>query len=454
MSAKRISRRSLLKGALGAGMTLPFLPSLLPRAARADGAPPKRLLCLVTQQGQRESGFLCPGGERDFSLSMVLEPLAPYRDRMIAMHNLRGFRGGHPVGTRAALTAGWRAGSEIYVGGERVPTPPEYFDAYHYGPSVDQLVAQRFGDETALPSLQVGVMTRHGGFVSFAAPDLPVPPVQSPRALFDRMAGVALGDPEAAERLRAQNLTVAGAVAQSFSSVRGSVTAGERQVLDAHLDMLADHEARLARPATTVSCELPAGVDDPEESSGFDVHTRLQLDNVVTALSCDITRVVSVAWGKGEANYTFPWLGIDDSWHDPIAHGNGPNHIERQNQIKRWHMQEVAELCRRLDEIPDGDGTTLLDNTLILVADELQLIDEGQMAQSHGRYRMPAILIGDAQGFFDTGQFLDMGQRPYGDLLFTVAHAMGLTDLETIGARGGPADDGPPPAQLLEGLLA
>jgi hypothetical protein len=67
---------------------------------------------------------------------------------------------------------------------------------------------------------------------------------------------------------------------------------------------------------------------------------------------------------------------------------------------------------------------------------------------------MPAILIGGAQGFFDTGRFLDMGERPYGDLLFTLGHAMGLSDLETIGARGGPADDGPPPARLLENLLA
>jgi uncharacterized protein (DUF1501 family) len=80
MSPKSITRRGLLRSAIGAGMALPLLPSLLPRAARADGAPPKRLVCLVTQQGQRESGYLCPGGERDFTLSTVLEPLAPYRD--------------------------------------------------------------------------------------------------------------------------------------------------------------------------------------------------------------------------------------------------------------------------------------------------------------------------------------------------------------------------------------
>jgi hypothetical protein len=297
-------------------------------------------------------------------------------------------------------------------------------------------------------------MTLHGGFVSYAAPNLPVPPVQSPRAVFDRMAGVAFGDPASAERLRAQNLTVADAASRSFSSVRNRLTPSERHVLDAHLEMLSEHEARLSLPTATVTCDLPPSVTDPDAMSGFDVHTRLQLENVVTALRCDITRVISVAWGKAESNYTFPWLGIEDSWHDPIAHGNGDNHIEKHNLIKRWHMDEVAELCRRLDEITESDGTTLLDNTLIFVADELQLLNAGNMAASHGRTRMPAILIGGAQGFFDTGRFLDMGERPYGDLLFTLGHAMGLSDLETIGARGGPADDGPPPARLLENLLA
>jgi hypothetical protein len=297
-------------------------------------------------------------------------------------------------------------------------------------------------------------MTRHGGFVSYAARSLPIPPVQSPRALFDRMAGVALGDPMAAERLRTQSLTVVDAVAQSFAGVQSRLSAGERRVLDAHMEMLAAHEERLSRPAVTVSCDLPPSATDPADDAGFDVHTRMQMENIITALKCDITRVVSMAWGKGESNFTFPWLGIDDSWHDPIAHGNGPDHINRQNTIKRWHMAEVAELCRRLDEIPDGDGTTLLDNTLILVADELQVVSESNMAASHGRTRMPAVLIGDAQGFFDTGRFLDMDGRPYADLLFTIGHAMGLTDLETFGARGGPAEDAPPPARLLENLLA
>lgn len=448
-----MSRRGLLRGALATGLTLPFLPSLASRGALADGRQPKRLLCLVTQQGQRASGYLCSGGERDFDLSYVLEPLAPHRDRLLALHGLKGFRHGHGTGTKASLSAGWTPGSTIYVGGERVPTPAEYFEHYHMGPSIDQLVAQRFGGATALPSLQVGVETRHGGFVSYAAPELPIPPVQNPLTTFERIAGYAFTDPEEMARVRARNLWVVDAAARNFESVQGRLSPSERRVVDAHLTMLHEHEERLTRPTAAVTCDLPAGVD-VEDSASFEEHTLAQMENVITALACDVTRVVSVAWGKGEANYSFPWLGITDSWHDPIAHGNGPNHIEKHNLIKRWHFEQVAELCRRLDEIPDGEDATLLDNTLILVADELQLISESQLADSHARRNMPAVIIGDAQGFFDTGQFLDLDRRPYGDLLFTVGHAMGLTDLETFGARGGPSSDGPPPAQLLESLLA
>lgn len=448
-----MSRRGFVRGALATGLTLPFLPSLASRGALADGRQPKRLVCLVTQQGQRASGYLCAGGERDFDLSYVLEPLAPFRDRMIAMHGLRGFKGGHPVGTKAALTAGWNPPSEIYVSGDRVPTPSEYFTHYHTGPSIDQLVAQRFGSATALPSLQVGVKTLHGGFVSYAAPDLPVPPVQSPLATFERIAGYAFADPEEMERVRARNLWVVDAVARNFESVQGRLSTSERRVVDAHLTMLHEHEARLGRPTAAVSCDLPEGTDVARDAS-FEAHTQAQMENLITALACDVTRVVSVSWGKEESNYDFPWLGISDSWHDPIAHGNGPNHIEKHNRIKRWHFEQVAELCRRLDEIPDGDGATLLDNTLIFVADELQMITESQLADSHGRRNMPGVLIGDAQGFFDTGRFLDMGRRPYGDLLFTIGHAMGLVDLETFGARGGPDPEGPPPAALLDDLLA
>ena len=446
-----ITRRGLLRGAAATGLGLPFLPSLLSREARADSSQPKRLVCLVMQQGQRGEGYLCAGGERDFDLSFVLSPLEPYRDRTIAMHNLRGYKGGHPVGTKAALTAGWRPGSEVYIGGDRVPTPAAYHEHYHFGPSIDQLVAQRFGGATALPSLQLGMKTLHGGFVSFAGPNLPVPPVQSSLAAFERIAGYAFSDPDEMARVRARNLWVVDAVARNFELVQGRLSAAERRVVDAHLTMLHEHESRLMRPTASVTCELSEGVaTDPDGT--FEEHTLAQMENLITALRCDVTRVVSVSWGKEESNFDFPWLGITDSWHDPIAHGNGPDYVDRQNRIKRWHFEQVAELCRRLDEIPDGESGSLLDNTLILVADELQITD--YMPSSHGRDNMPAVLIGDAQGFFDTGRWLDMGGRPYGDLLFTVGHAMGLTDLETFGARGGPDESAPPPAALLDSLLA
>jgi hypothetical protein len=448
MSTRAFSRRSLLAGAAATGLTLPFLPSL--RTARAGGLPPKRLLAIVMQQGHRESGFLPSGEGMGVALPPVLEPLAPYADRVSVLHGLEGFADGHDNGTAAALCEGWFVTDTIYVRGEEVPTPREYFDAYTMGPSIDQLVAQRFGGETSIPSLQLGMQTAHGGHVSFAGPLLPIPPVEHPAAAFDRLAGYSLGDPAQAAALREQSLWVVDAVKRNFEATNARLAASERRVVDAHLTMLHEHEARLRSATAPVTCDFGTGPDVAPDAD-FRAHSRAQLENAIVALRCDVTRVVSIAWGKGESNYSFPWLGIEDSWHDPIAHGNGTNYVEKQNAIKRWHYEELAEVCRRLDEIPDGEGT-LLDNTLIVVADELQVTD--YMPSSHGRANMPGVIIGDAQGFLRPGQAHGLRGRPYGDFLFTVGHAMGLTDLATFGARGGPAENAPPPAALIEELLA
>jgi hypothetical protein len=444
---RALGRRRLLSGAVATGLTLPFLPSL---NAKAGGRPPKRLLAIVMQQGHRESGFIPSAHGRGVPLPMVVEPLAPFADRVNVLHGMEGFQSGHDNGTAAALCEGWFVSDTIYVDGREVPTPPEYFEAYTMGPSIDQLVAQRFGLDTSIPSLQLGMQTAHGGNVSFAAPRLPIPPVDHAAAAFDRLAGYSLGDPARAAALRQESLWVVDAVKRNFESTNARLAASERRVVDAHLTMLHEHEERLRRATAPVTCDFGASPDVAADAD-FRAHTRAQLENAILALRCDVTRVVSIAWGKVESNYSFPWLGIEDSWHDPIAHGNGPSYVERHNAIKRWYFEELAELCRRLDEIPDGEGT-LLDNTLILVADELQVTD--YMPSSHGRDNMPGVLIGDAQGFLRTGQCLDMNRRPYGDLLFTVGHAMGLTDLTTFGARGGPAYNAPPPAALFEELLA
>lgn len=418
----RYSRRRLLLGTAGTALTIPLLPSLLPRELRAaPGDRPMRLIVMYTGNGYYADTWLPTGSEHDFQLSEVLAPLESIRSKVNVVHGLRG-NDGHQMGHSECLTGRPRDNVDHMPSG---------------GPSLDQLIAKRHTNDVPLESLQLGVDTSNNALsiISYTDAGLPLPPQASARGAFERVAGIVDVDPLAAERRRAQDRSVLDSVISDLESIQPRLTSGERVLLDAHLELVRAQELKLSMPFVPIECGyLPDQVGDLDVPTTFLGH----IDTLAAAFACDVTRVATLVMGGSGYIGPYSWAGVNEDYHE-CAHGAVPNATALFTQANVWHAQMLASLLERLDAIPDGDGT-LLDNSLVVWTSEL-----GLHPHTHSKSNMGVVLAGSAGGYLSTGRFLNLGGAHYHDLLLTIAHAMGLTDVSSFG------DDG---TAVLDALLA
>jgi len=407
-----LSRRRFLFGAAGAAVAIPALPSLLGRSARAGGTEPvRRLVYVYTANGQYRSAWRPTGSETDFTLSPVLEPLADHQDNLTVMYNLRG-TSGHAGGHAECLT-GRPNGDQFRAAG---------------GPSLDQLLASSLRRTTPLASLELGadVGTGADGMISYSDRGLPIPSITNAAGGFDRVNGVVNVDPAVAAARRARKRTVLDDVMEDYRAVSAGLTADERTLLDAHLELVREQERELANPAPDLDCELPSLSGS---GTSFADTVRQHIDNIAAAFTCDVVRVVTLAIGGSGQTRSYSEVGVRDDFHE-IAHGNAANAVDSMTAISRWHASQVAYLLDRLAAIPDGDGT-VLDNTAVVWGGEL-----GEHSFSHSRESVPMVIAGSCGGALRTGRLLDMAGAHYHRLLLTLAHAMGRPDVTSFGDRG------------------
>ncbi|WP_437681447.1 DUF1552 domain-containing protein [Sorangium sp. So ce131] len=435
-----MSRRGLLGGLLAGA-----LGSLVSgRVARGDQTGPrKRFVVWFTPNGTIESAFRPTGGERDFKLGPILEPLEPFRDHLL----LFGASGPEDGDFRKERGLSIRVSEEGPSGGHgcaKLLTGrlPELYEGNEMasGPSVDQVIAAAVGQDDYLPSLELGVRAKapsSNDHLLYAGPGRPVPPENNPSAAFDRaFAGLASVDPDALRRKsrRREVLRFARAEAQRLAPRLGGA---DRARLDAHEAALADLDARLE---ARITCAPPAllhgSPGDWEE--GWDSYEKLpdvgraQMDILATALGCGITHVGSLQWTSPASNARHTSVGAPE-WHHELSHqvlredgSPDPAVTQKVIDINRWYTSQLAYFLGRLKEMPERDGSTVLDNTVILWCNELS---DGFY---HTHQNMPFLLAGSAGGHFRTGRYLKFEDRAHNDLLTSLCQAMGLS-LDTFG---------------------
>ena len=145
-------------------------------------------------------------------------------------------------------------------------------------------------------------------------------------------------------------------------------------------------------------------------------------DFLALALSCQLTRIVTFQFGHGGEKWYFRWLGINQNSHDEIAHlddGSRPDVSEKLLKINVWYAEQVAQLARALDRLPEGDGT-VLDNTLLVWGNEMA-------SGPHGMNDIPVVLLGGAGGRLkQTGMLVDAGPQDYHRLGTSLLNIMGV----------------------------
>ena len=403
-------RRAWLRGAGGIAVALPWLESW-PRRARADVDDfPTRCVLVFTSNGTVPPSWV-PGP--DFTLSTILEPLADHRERIIVCSGIDlSSSGGDHKGHNRGVGSLW-TGVEPFGGNDGD-------SGYAAGISVDQFLAQALQPGTPFSTLELGVRVKSdypNGRMIYSGPNQPIAPQDSPFAMFDRLFGDGTG--EAAAMLLARRQTVLDAVADDTAAILPQLGGADRIKLQAHLDAVRSLELRLAALGGLgcVAPDMPPAFDWKKNDRYPEVG-ELQMDLLVMALACGLTRIASLMWSHALSAVIFTWLGQSVD-HHTLSHDESPAAQEQLVAIGRWYAERFAGLLARMEAVVEGDGT-LLDHSVVVWGSELG------KGQPHDCKQIPFVLAGAANGYFATGRHVAFDHASHNDLLLAVLDAMGV----------------------------
>jgi hypothetical protein len=426
------SRRQFLKaiglGSLAAATGVAFRPGIR-QARAAEIAVAKRFVALKYCNGTRYNNWWPVGEGAEFPLAQLPPLLAPFervKDKLLVFKGLKlsaslGPGGSHNAGMCTFLTGTemQKVGSAEFRSGGSI--------------SLDQHLADHIGKDTRFSSLVTGVQPG-GGAISYRGRLQPVMPDGDPLSVYRRLfSGIVdqLGNPlpaEEVERLRLKRKSILDHTARDLATIESQLSGPDRQRMQLHLDSIRRMERGFE---VTQSCARPAAppVLDLQSHANIPTISRMQLDLIVLALSCQLTNIATLTWSRGAGQFTFPWLGIDDVNQHGLSHtsGNDVAGQERYQRTLRWLSEEMAYLMERMDEIVETDGQSLLHHSVVLVG-----TDNGQ-GNGHNITNIPFLMAGRAGGVFRTGRFIEYpANTAHNGLLISIANAMGAP-VETFG---------------------
>ncbi|HWA75150.1 MAG TPA: DUF1552 domain-containing protein [Polyangiaceae bacterium] len=422
----RLNRRQVLLGLGGATtVALPLLRSL--RAHADQGAPPKRLVLMYTPNGVIPDAWWPTNAtsETSFDLAAIHQPLAPFRDRLLLLGgvDLKVTNSG-PGGLHQKGIGGLFTGAELQAGTDFVDGCGQT-SGWASGISVDQQVAKTIGQSTLLPSLELGVRALDNdvqGRISYAGAGQPLPPINNPLDAYNRLFSMMGLGGDSLDALRASRRSVLDTVQAQFSTLSMQVSSEDRTKLTQHLELVRDVEKRLTGGNGQNVCSVPGrpATLDPTSENDMPAIADLELDMLAAAFACDLTRVASFQISTSLNRIRYPWLDSTGEGHT-LSHA-GPSDVGAHDQLvarQTWHAGRLAYLLSRLANIRESDGSTVLDNTLVLWGNEVSL------GYTHSHENMPFLMAGGGW-HFRTGRYVTYQGASHNDLLVSVLNAMGV----------------------------
>jgi hypothetical protein len=437
-------RRRLLLGGAGAAALLPWLEAFPGgRIANAQAQSPiKRFMVFFYPGGVIREKFWPTGTETNFTMPYIMEPLAPYKDKLLIMDGLEqrnmldGFGHPHTRGMTGLLTgkATVQGPYAFFLGGST---------DFAGAASIDHMIGEKIGMGRRFPTLELGVLWPTYGTgpspqntISYSGPGQPAQPTADPWKAFQRIfMGVGAssgGTEETALRVKRAQLVLDSASAE-FNAIMPTVGVEDRQRLGEHLSRLSEIRSSLMAPTGVgPSCVPPTNItaaDTISYSTGGDgshqtiaaaasnrmpTISRQMIDMAVMSLACDLTRVATIQYTDAASRASFPWLKYNENHH--FYQHDGGFQMQPCADIARFFYEELAYLLKRLSETKEGDKT-LLDSTAVLLCSEV-----GD-PPSHDHKRIPFILCGSGGGSFKTGRYLNFGGKPHHGLLVSLLNA-------------------------------
>ena len=264
----------------------------------------------------------------------------------------------------------------------------------------------------------------------YSGPGTPVPPVDDPLLAWDRLFKDLSADPLGQQRLAEERHLVLGSILSDAQKLRGRLGSADQMKLDQHLTAIDSINQHLDKVVTVGGdCQKPAvppDLGDIYDSKNFEAIGKLQMDMLVMALTCDITRVASIQWTRSVGDIVFDWLGVTEGHHSLSHHpSDDPNAKNDIIKINTWYAQQFAYLIDKMKQVQEGTGT-LLDNTVILWINELAV------GNAHSHDDMRYLLAGKCGGAIKTGRNMVYNGDPHNNLLLSLCHAMDV-NLPTFG---------------------
>jgi hypothetical protein len=445
LTKRSLPRRTFLRGA-GVTLALPLLEAMVPAATAlaqtpAGGSKP-RFVGVFYPHGMAP-GYWEPEKEGALpeKLPFIMESLEKVRDKTVVVTGLWSKSAEPPEGTTgsdhwvaAAFLTGIKprktAGSDASVGSN----------------TIDQLIADKIGQENLMPSLQLavedpnssssncgeGYSCSYTNSISWRSGRddrgnevqglTPLPMELDPQVVFERLFGSGATPEVRSARLR-QSRSILDSLLAEFQSLKKNLGSADQKTVNQYTEEVREIERRLqlaAKASSTVpDLKEPSGIPDL-----FDDHIKLHWDLARLAMQADITRVVTLLGARDLTGKTYPFPksdplfpegGVSVSFHGGSHHQDDPTQIKNYSKLNRYHLYTTAYLANKLKETPDGDGT-LLDHTLILHGTNM-----GNSNQ-HQHYDVPHFLIGGAGGRLKGGRHIHFDRKTIttGNLLLSI----------------------------------
>jgi hypothetical protein len=436
ITKKHLARRTFLKAA-GASLGLPFLegmvPALTAQSRTAANANP-RLGFVYVPHGAIMDRWTPKTEGAGFEFTPILQALEPFREKLNIVSGM-GHQAADSTAVHSLSPATWLSGVR--------PKATQGTDAFA-GITADQYAAAKIGQDTPLPSIELGTEDHSGligacdrdygciymNTISWRTHTTPLPMEINPRKAFERMFG--LGGSAAAQVARTQqDRSVLDLFMQQSSDLQKKLGAQDRSTVNDYLDSVREIERRIQNAG---SQQADSQLTLPDAPTGipysYEDHVKMMYDLIVLAYRANVTRVATFMVAREISNRTYPQVGVSDGHHAISHHSNLAAKMDKNVKIQTYHVSLFAQFLEKLRDTPDGAGS-LLDNSIIVYGSNMS------NSNAHNHFPLPTLVAGGGAGRLKGGLHLKYPDHtPMTNLLLTVLDKAGVP-MDSLGDSTG-----------------
>ena len=415
---KKLDRRTVLKGAGGITLGLPWLEAMGDMNLLYNNN--VRLAYLFMPNGIEPTTWNKSGSGAGMKLSKSLASLEPVKSYLNFHDGLTHRQAGGDA--HVSKTANFLSGVRAIRSRSELTC----------GVSCDQIAAESIGKDSLLPSVELGIdrsdlrkgsnnqgfSLAYGAHISWSSPTTPLPVERIPSEFYKRLFSGSVKQVSTPE----ETVSVLDRIKDDTRLLLNKIGKEDHYRMQQYFYSIRSLERRLAK-INRLSLEVPRNAQKPEPGipHGFEEHVNIMLDLLILAFQSNRTRVGTFMFALGGSRKRFNHLGISGGNHHDVSHyGKDNNKRASFEKIVNLHVSLYSRMLQKMQSIKEGDKT-LLDNSLVLFGSGIR---DGNR---HDTQSLPVIVAGKGGGSVRTGQIYQHQNKPMCNLL--------LGTLKTAGCR-------------------